>query len=108
MRQRQTEKGTGKYSLSPFGDGVDLVDGIIGVRGKIGLGDSGKWRIPYYFDVGSSSSTRTWQGVTGLGYACDWGDVLLLYRHLSYGQGSDKFIQNLSLSGPMLGARFRF
>jgi len=64
--------------------------------------------VPYYLDVGLGSSTHTWQGLMGLAYTYGWGDVLLSYRHLSYGQSSDKFIQNLSLSGPLLGATFRF
>jgi len=89
-------------------EGVDLFNALIGVRGRMGLFDGGKWGVPYYFDVGLNTSMRTWQGVVGLDYTCNWGELLLLYRHLSYGQGSDKFIQNLSLSGPMLGATFRF
>lgn len=87
---------------------VDLWDAIIGVRGKFNLGDTGKWSVPYYLDAGTGSSTFTWQGMTGLAYAYGWGDVLLAYRHLYYGQGSDQFIQSLILSGPMLGATFRF
>jgi len=87
---------------------VDLWDAIIGMRGRINLGDAGKWSVPYYLDVGLGSSTHTWQGVLGLAYTYGWGDVLLTYRHLSYGQSSDKLIQNLSLSGPLLGATFRF
>ena len=87
---------------------VDLWDAIIGVRGRINLGDAGKWSVPYYFDVGTGSPTHTWQGMTGLAYTYGWGDVLLAYRHLSYDQKNDQLIQNLSCSGPMFGATFRF
>ena len=87
---------------------VDLWDAIIGARGLINLGDDGRWNAPYYFDTGFGSSIHTWQAVIGLSYSYDWGDILFAYRHLSYGQDSDKLIQNLSLSGPMLGAKFKF
>jgi hypothetical protein len=87
---------------------VDLWDAIIGVRGRFDLGDAGKWSVPYYFDVGTGSSTLTWQGMTGLAYTYGWGDVSLSYRHLYYGQKSDQLIQSLALSGPLLGATFRF
>jgi hypothetical protein len=87
---------------------VDLWDAIIGVRGRINPGDAGKWSLPYYLDVGTGSSTLTWQGLVGVAYTNGWGDISLAYRHLSYGQNSDQFIQNLSLSGPLLGATFRF
>jgi hypothetical protein len=87
---------------------VDLWDAIIGVRGRINLDDAGKWSVPYYIDAGTGSSTSTWQGMTGVAYAFGWGDALLAYRHLSYDQKNDQFIQNLSCSGPMFGATFRF
>lgn len=85
----------------------DLLDGIIGVRGRYRLGD-GKWFIPYYLDVGTGSSSLTWQGLVGLGYAMSWGDVQLSYRHIYYDQKSNKLMQNFSFSGPTLSATFRF
>lgn len=85
----------------------ELWDAIVGLRGKLGLG-SGNWFIPYYLDVGAGSSQLTWQGMAGIGYAFDWGDLLLAYRHLYYEQDSDELIQDVRLSGPALGAAFRF
>jgi hypothetical protein len=87
---------------------VDLWDAIIGMRGRIGFGDAGKWSVPYYLDAGAGSSTLTWQGMLGLAYTFGWGDVSLAYRHLYYSQKADQFIQSLALSGPLLGATFRF
>lgn len=101
--------GVGTFPLTgTVSDRVDLWSAIIGMRGKFNLGDTGKWSVPYYLDVGQGSSIRTWQGMTGLAYTYGWGNLSLAYRHLSYGQGGDQFIQNLSLSGPLLGATFRF
>ena len=101
--------GGGTFPLSgTVSQRVDLWDAIIGVRGRIGLGDAGKWSVPYYLDAGTGSSTLTWQGMLGLAYAFGWGDVSLAYRHLYYSQKGDQFIQSLALSGPLLGATFRF
>jgi hypothetical protein len=101
--------GGGTFPLTGTVSGrVDLWDAIIGMRGRIILGDSGKWSMPYYLDIGGDSSTRTWQGIMGLAYSYGWGDLSLAYKHLSYGQSDDKLIQSLSLSGPGLSATFRF
>ena len=85
----------------------ELTDAIVGVRGQVRLGD-GQWFLPYYLDVGTGSSSLTWQGVVGVGYSFKWGEALLNYRHLYYDQGSDKLLQSLEFSGPALGVRFRF
>jgi hypothetical protein len=90
-----------------FSQKDELWDAIVGLRGKRRLG-SGKWFVPYYLDVGTGSSQLTWQGMAGIGYAFNWGDLLLAYRHLYYEQESDKLIEDMRLSGPALGAAFRF
>jgi hypothetical protein len=85
----------------------DLWDAIVGVRGRISLGE-GHWSMPYYLDAGTGSSSSTWQGLLGVAYTFGWGDVTLAYRYLYYDQNDGKLIQNLSFSGPALGATFRF
>mgnify|MGYP001822560520 FL=1 len=86
---------------------ADLWDGIVGVRGRLGIGD-GKWSVPYYVDVGTGSSDLTWQAITGLTYSYDWGDLMLVFRHLEYDEGPDGLLEGFSFSGPAFGARFRF
>ena len=88
-------------------DRVDLWDGIVGIRGTVGLGES-KWAIPYYLDIGAGSSTFTCQAVAGIEYRYSWGELQLLYRYLYYDLKGDKLLQDVSLSGPALGANFRF
>lgn len=90
-----------------FTQDVDLLDAIVGVRGRAKLG-GGAWFVPWYLDAGAGSSSLTWQGMTGIGYAFKWGDALLVYRHLYYDQKGDKLIQEMRFSGPALGASFRF
>jgi len=84
-----------------------LWDGIIGIRGTVGLGDS-RWAIPYYLDVGTGSSALTWQGVAGIEYRYDWGDLQLMYRYTYYDMKEGKLLQNVSLGGPAIGVNFRF
>lgn len=84
-----------------------LWDGIVGVRGSIGLGES-KWDIPYYLDVGTGGSAVTYQGVAGIGYRFHWGDLQLMYRYLYYDMKEDKLLQGVSFYGPALGLNFRF
>jgi hypothetical protein len=77
------------------------------VRGRYGIGD-GRWAIPFYVDAGTGSSDLTWQASTDLAYRYNWGELIIVFRHLEYDEGSDKFLQNLAFSGPTVGARIRF
>ena len=90
-------------------DKINVWDGIVGVRGAVGLGDSGDWFVPYYLDIGAGNySNWTWQGWTGVGYRFDWGDVTLVYRNLSYSTSGDEVLQDMRMAGPALGATFRW
>jgi hypothetical protein len=89
------------------GEGVDLWDGVVGVRGNAQL-EGGQWFVPYYLDAGAGTSKFTWQGLLGVGYKFGWGDLLLVYRYLSFEQGDEHPVQRFYLSGPALGATFRF
>jgi hypothetical protein len=82
-------------------------DGIIGLKGNIGL--SKRWYLPCYLDIGTGESDYTWQAIGGIGFrAAKWVDVTLVYRHLAWNFGSDRVIDDLSISGPIIGAIFRF
>jgi hypothetical protein len=89
------------------GRGVDLWDGIVGFRGNVRFG-GGKWFVPYYLDAGAGTSKFTWQGMLGIGYAFGWGDLLLVYRYLSFEQGDSQLVEHFRLAGPALGATFHF
>jgi hypothetical protein len=86
---------------------TDLLDAIIGIRGRVRLDDT-SWFVPYHLDVGTGSSSVTWQALLGIAYAFKWGDATLGYRRLYYDQADDKLLQNFRFSGPTLGAAFRF
>ena len=85
----------------------DILDGIVGTRGRINLGDS-NWFLPYYLDIGAGSSDLTWQGLLGVAYAIKWVEIKLAYRHLYYDTGGDKLLDDMRFSGPAFGATFRF
>jgi hypothetical protein len=88
-------------------EGEDLWDGIVGIRGRLGLG-SGKWGIPYYLDVGAGSSAITCQGAAGIQYRFSRIDLSLMYRYLYYDMESGDLLQDVSFAGPALGVNFRF
>jgi hypothetical protein len=85
----------------------DIWAAIVGAKGRVKLGES-DWFVPYYGDIGGGSSTFTWQGAVGIGYAFRWGDVRLDYRYLYYDQSSDGLFQELSFGGLGLGVNFVF
>jgi hypothetical protein len=95
-------------SAGGFSQKEDLWDAIVGVRGRVKLGENSHWSMPYYADAGAGSSALTWQAMVGVAYSWNWGDVGLVYRHLSYDMEGDKLLQDVEFSGPALGAAFHF
>lgn len=83
-------------------------DGIVGIRGRFALGDSGQWYVPFHFDIGAGNSDLTWQAAGGIGYRFGWGDVIAVYRYLDYDFKSGGDIKSLATSGPAIGAVFRW
>lgn len=84
----------------------DLLDGTIGIRGYILLNNN--WFLPYYADVGTGDSDVSYQLFAGIGYQFGWGDIRLGYRHLCIEMEDDKLMQDITLSGPVLGVGFSF
>ena len=81
-------------------------DGVIGVKGNVNI--TQKWYLPYYLDVGTGESDLTWQGLGGVGYRFNWGNVVLVYRHIYWDFESDNLLKDMSFSGPALGTVFKF
>ena len=87
--------------------GTAPLDLIAGVNARFGFGSS-KWFVPLHADLGTGDSSLTWQLSVGAGYSFSWGDLLLVYRHLEYQDNNGELLESLALSGPALGASFRF
>lgn len=88
----------------------DVWNGIVGVRGEIYI--SGKWFIPYFFDVGTGDCDYIWQAYAAVGYRLSNIDLAIGYRHSHWefdddGDGGD-LLDELSISGPMVGIKWHF
>jgi len=83
-------------------------DAIVGARGRINLGQEGKWFIPCYLDIGTGESEFTWQALAGVGYTFGWGDVLAGWRHTDYKMESGGLLEDFNLSGLAVGATFHW
>jgi hypothetical protein len=86
---------------------AELWDFIVGFKGEFALGADHKWVVPYYFDVGTGDSDVTLQAMLGIGYAFGWGNLSAAWRYLDYDFGSGR-ITDLNVSGPAVGATFRW
>ena len=88
----------------------DVWNGIIGVRGEIDL--PGKWFIPYYFDAGTGDNKLTWQAYAAGAYRFGRIDLHVGYRHLQWEFDEDdtggKVFDDLKITGPMIGIKYRF
>ncbi len=87
--------------------GTSPLDFIVGTNARFAFGN-GQWFVPLHADIGTGGSTLTWQLSAGVGYSFKWGDLLLVYRHLDYEDSSGELLEGLALSGPAIGASFRF
>jgi len=83
-------------------------DAIIGVKSRYAFGDRLQWFVPLYADVGGGDSSLTYQLAAGIGYSFGWGDIVGMWRYVSYDMKSDDVIQDLTFNGPMLGVTFRW
>jgi hypothetical protein len=105
MRRLNTEIAVD--SASGLGDARDAWDAVLGVRGRVKLGE-GRWFAPYYLDVGTGQSDFTWQAFGGIGYAFSWGEIVGSWRHLDYNFATTSRIRDLTFSGPTISFGFRW
>ena len=82
-------------------------DAIVGVKGRVGLGES-KWFVPYYLDVGTGDSDLTWQATAGIGYSFSGVEIVGSWRYLDYRMKSPKVVETLNFSGPAVAALFHW
>ncbi len=81
-------------------------DGIVGVDGKVRFDD--RWYLRYYGDIGTGDSDLTWAAQGILGYRFKKFDAYAGYRHMEWDGLNNRVIDDLDLSGPIIGARFTF
>lgn len=86
--------------------GDDVLDAIIGIRGRADISDN--WFVPFYFDVGVGESDFTWQAFSGIGYDFARSDVVFGYRHIEWDFGSGGLISDIAFSGFGIKYAYRF
>ena len=94
--------GAGRLSAND-----NIWNGIVGVRGRINIADTGIF-IPYYLDLGAGNSNFTWQTFAGIGYQSGWAGVQLGWRYMAYDQGGSSAVQDMTMSGAYLAVNFSF
>ncbi|MGO9425350.1 MAG: hypothetical protein ACLQAR_07975 [Steroidobacteraceae bacterium] len=87
---------------------TDSTDGLIGVKGALRLSSDGKWFAPYEADVGDGNKNWQYNAFVGGGYHFHWGDITLGVRNLTYNLSDRPILQKARLTGPTLGASFRW
>jgi hypothetical protein len=98
-------------AIGPISKGIDetdtVWDGFIGLAGKTRLND--KWSLTYYGDVGGGGSDLTWQALASVDYSLnDKIDLTTGYRHLDWQFDDFGPLDELYVTGPYVGAKFRF
>ena len=86
--------------------GDNVIDAIVGLRGRAQLGD--RWFVPWGINAGAGESDFTVGAVVGIGFeATPRTHLALTYRFLRW-EFDDALVEDLEFSGPMVGAVFRF
>lgn len=93
-------------SREKYSDSGSVLDGIIGTRVKTCL--TNKWYLSSYLDVGTGDSDMTWQAAAGIYYRFEKFDAGVGYRYLEWDFDNDDTFNDLNISGPYAGAKFRF
>jgi hypothetical protein len=91
-----------------FWPSSDSTDALIGVRGSLRLSPDGKWFMPYEADVGDGNKNWQYNLFLGAGYHFHWGDVSLAVRNLTYQINDRPILEKVRMTGPVLGATFRW
>ncbi len=87
-------------------DSGSVWDAIVGVKGEFNLAP--KWYLSYLLDVGTGDTDLTWQALAGVGYRFKKVGAILAYRYMDWDFDDNKVFDDLNLSGPFAGVKFRF
>jgi hypothetical protein len=87
---------------------ADSTDGLIGIKGFLRLSSDGKWYLPYEADVGDGNKNWQYNAMLGVGYHFHWGDISLAARNLTYEISGRPILDKIRMTGPVLGATFRW
>jgi hypothetical protein len=88
------------------GGSSSWTDGVVGIRGVTPFAD--KWQAFASADIGAGGSDLAWQLYGGVGYQFSWGSIIAGYRHLHVNYVKNNYKLDGALTGPLIGASFRF
>ncbi len=88
--------------------GKTYFNAIGGITGRINIPNT-RFYLPFYLDAGGGGVPLTWEAYGGVAYrAASWADISVGYRYLTFQGNGSAAVHNLSLSGAILVANFRF
>lgn len=93
-------------STEHYSESGHIWDGIVGLRGTTDLSD--KWYITYYADVGTGDSETTWQAKADFNYRFEKVHAVFGYRYLDWNFDDNDTFDDLNISGPYAGVKFKF
>lgn len=93
-------------SSASVSDTESAWDAVIGITGDLDLSE--RWYLVYYADVGAGQSDLTWQALLAAHYRFEKLDLSIGYRYLEWNLGDFGPFDKLDVSGPFMGARFKF
>ncbi len=102
----EVDLGTELFVNRSRSDSDSFTDIFVGLKGEKNI--NANWYIPYQADIGAGETQLSWQLFAGIGYRYDWGDVKLGYRYLDFDMEDNAIVENLALSGPLLGVSIKF
>ena len=105
----EIDLGAGLLPARSVQDDEVWADPLIGLRGSVELGRG--FFLAGAADIGGFgiASDFTWQILGTLGYSFnDWFSARAGYRHLDVDYENDGFVWDVEMSGPIIGATFRF
>ena len=87
---------------------ADSTDGLVGIKGSLRLSPDGKWFLPYEADVADGNKNWQYNLMVGAGYHFHWGSITLGVRNLTYQVSDRPILEKVRMTGPVLGATFRW
>jgi len=87
---------------------TDSTDGLVGIKGALRVPNEAKWFLPYEADVADGNKNWQYNIMGGVGYHFHWGDVVLAVRNLTYNLSDRPILEKIRMTGPVLGATFRW
>ena len=91
-----------------FSPKSDSTDGLLGFKGQLRLSRDAKWFLAYEADIASGNKNWQHNEFLAAGYRFHWGDLVFGMRNLDYHVADGNILESVRMTGPLLGASFRW